>query len=172
MPLGKAHRNEFRVVLHLQGERREVFVLIEEKGNFYVILPGGPFSLKWHASYHSSGQRHFKVESRRVKEKYLFAAQRQPASVLKGGELILAASLLKGQFQNLRKCTRSLEGILMLDADAAKFRDDIVFVRVFLIEPGLEPDIPSAVNVGPNLVHIVKSTNPWIGIAFFQEKAP
>jgi hypothetical protein len=60
----------------------------------------------------------------------------------------------------------------VLDADAGQWNDDIVFLRLFLIEFGLETDMPSAVNVGAKLVHVVKSTNAWIGIAFFQEKAP
>ncbi len=58
---GKPDRNEFTVVLRFQGEQREGFRLVRERGNFYVILPGGRTSLQWHVSYHASGEWHFKV---------------------------------------------------------------------------------------------------------------
>jgi hypothetical protein len=56
-----------------------------------------------------------------------------------------------------------------LDLDAGHFREDMTFLRMFLVEPGTVPDIPDAVEVGPRTVVILKDTNPWIGIAAFQQ---
>lgn len=168
--------------------------LVEERGNFYVIDSADPTSLKMHASYHASGQRHFKVEGRiewpenytphwadgfptdvdltKPPPKHRYISQSQPTSTLRGVELILGTTTLPWLFQNLPLYDRSSQPALLLDTDAAQFRDEIFFMRVFLIEPELEPDIPSAVNVGPKLIHVIKTTNPWVGIAFFQQKAP
>jgi hypothetical protein len=83
--------------------------------------------------------------------------------------LVLGATILRGQFQRLRIYEASREPAILLDADAARFRDDVIFVRVFLMEPSSEPSIPEALHSGPPLLHVITETQPWVGIAFFQQ---
>jgi hypothetical protein len=143
--------------------------LKEAKGNFYVFMALADPWVKNHLSYHASGQRHFKVGLKGREPDKLFVSSCQPTSALRGVELLLKTAILRGQFQKLRIHKASAEPAIVLDADAADFRDDVVFVRVFLVEPDSEPKIPDALHSGPPLLHVIKETEPWVGIAFFQQ---
>ena len=171
MRLRSATRKEWKVALQFQGATRECFLLVENKGNFHIILSLASKWLHHHVSYHATGQRHFKVGPKGRKPGKCFVSLCQRTSSLRGVELLLGASILWGQFQDLRLCNPSHVPAVVLDADAAHFRDDIIFVRVFLFEPNREPSIPAASNVGPQLLHVIQDTHPWVGIAFFQQKA-
>ena len=188
-------RNEILVALRFKGEEREILRIVEQSGEFNVFPPDRrPTALKMHSSYHVSGQRHIKIESEtrwpsnyvrdpadgfpadvdfsKPPPKYRYISHLQPTSTLRGLELIEGSTLLPWLFQSLPTYDRMNGTGLLLDADAAQFRDDSIYTRVFLIEPGLEPNIPNAVDIGPKLVHVIRSVKPWIGIAFFQQRSP
>jgi hypothetical protein len=160
---------EWKIVLHFQGASRECFCLRENKGNFYAILYLNHEWLQIHVSYHASGQRHFKVGPKGREPEKRFVSICQSPSILQGVELVLGATILRGQFHGLRLYKASREQVILLDADAVHFRDDVIFVRVFLIEPNSEPHIPQALHSGPPLLHVITETRPWVGIAFFQQ---
>ena len=191
MQSGRASRHETTIVLRFLGEERKLFLLAAGNGDFYVIFPGNEI----HASYHDSGQRRFS-DKRKVKwpENYTphradgfpadvdiskrppqhrYISQRQPTATLRGSELILGTTINMhlGTFRNLSPHQPSERREVTLDADAAHFRDDVIFLRVFLVEPGLQPEIPAAANVGPAVVYLIKHLTPWLGIACFQEKS-
>jgi hypothetical protein len=143
--------------------------LRENKGNFYAILYTNQDSLQMHVSYHATGQRHFKIGPKGRKPDKYYVSNCQPPSTLRGVELVLGANILRGQFQGLRPYNASREQAIVLDADAANFRDDIIFSRVFLLEPNSEPSIPKSFHSGPPLLHVITEVEPWAGIAFFQQ---
>jgi hypothetical protein len=164
-----AGSRQWKIVLHFQGTSRECFLLRENKGNFYAILALADELLHNHVSYHASGQRHFKVGPKGREPDKRFVSICQSPSTLRGVELVLGAPIFRGQFQKFRLYKASPEPTILIDADAAHFRDDVIFVRVFLIEPNSEPTIPVALHSGPPLLHVIKETQPWVGIAFFQQ---
>jgi hypothetical protein len=143
--------------------------LRENNGNFYAILYLNQDRLQMHVSYHASGQRHFKVGPKGREPEKHFVSFCQSPSTLRGVELVLGATILRGQFQGLRIYNAPREPAIVLDADAANFRDDVIFVRVFLMEPNSKPSIPEALHSGPPLRYVITETQPWVGIAFFQQ---
>lgn len=164
-----AGSKEWKIVLHFQGASRECLLLKELRGDFYAFFALADEQLNEHASYHASGQRHFKVGPKGTKPNKHFISYCQPTSTLRGVELLLGATILRGQFQRLRIYKASCKPAIVLDADAAHFRDDVVFVRVFLAEPNSETNIPQALHSGRPLLHVITETQPWVGIAFFQQ---
>lgn len=160
---------EWKIIFRFQGASRECLRLRESNGNFYAILDLNDEHSQMHVSYHASGQRHFKVGPKGKKPEKRFVSRCQPPSTLHGVELLLGATILRGQFHGLREYNSSREPTIVLDGDAARFRDDVVFVRAFLMEPGTKPNIPQAVHIGAPLLRVITETQPWVGIAFFQQ---
>ena len=157
------------MVLRFEGISRECFLLRENRGNFHVILALADEWLHNHVSYHASGQRHFKVGPKGRRPERCFVSYCQPTSKFQGVELLLGATILRGQFQKSRIYKASQAPAIIFDADAAHFRDDVIFVRVFLVEPFSEPSIPNSLYAGPSLLHVITETQPWVGVAFFQQ---
>ena len=161
---------EWIVVLHFQGHSRDCFRLKESKGSFYAIMALADGPIQFHASYHRSGRRHFKGGPQGIKPSLLYPSNCQPTSALRGVELFFqAAPILRGHFQRFRIHKPSNDPAIILDADAAHFRDDVIFLRVFLLEPNSEAGIPRDLWLGPPLLHVIKETRPWVHIEFFQQ---
>lgn len=170
MAWSTAGPKEWVVVLHFQGVSRECFRLKESKGNFYAILALADAWTQFHASYHASGQRHFKAGPKGIKPSLYYPSTFQPTSALQGVELFFqAAPILRGQLQRFRIYKPSNDPAIILDADAAHFRDDVIFLRVFLLEPNSQAVIPRDLPLGPPLFHVIKETRPWVRIEFFQQ---
>ncbi len=96
----------------------------------------------------------------------------QPTSNFLGVELISHNPLFKGQLADLPPLGTNNGKIVQLDADSAGFRHDFLAVRVHLVEPNKEHEIPTPMDVGPRIVHIEKRVTPWIAVEVFQEKPP
>ncbi len=167
-------RNRTIVAVRFQRQLRQVFRLTQGDGEFYVVLNSTDW-LEWHYSYHRSGQRHVRMKLKgsggaELRLPPWFVSRVRPIADFRGVELICGGTILKGTFHRLPECDATGVETLILDADAALFRDDIMFARVFLVEPGLEPEIPCASSVGPKLLYLTKTASPWVGIAFFQQR--
>ena len=164
--------------MRFQGEEKELFRLgANKKGDFYVFLfhpnPLPGFSpLERHVSYHASGAHHQKVSIRGRQSRKVGGLKLQPTKDLQGVELLTPPPLYKGQFQTLRPLRPSHKGVILLDADAARFSDDAIFFRVYLVEPDQESRIPLPSDVGPRILHIEKATIPWIVVEAFQQTPP
>jgi hypothetical protein len=162
---------EWRVVLHFLGVSRDCFRLKDDQGNFYAILALADKSLRYHVSYHASGERHFKVSAKGTKPIRYYPAICQPTSVLRGFELLFQTPpIYRGQLQRFRIYKPSKDPAIILDADEARFRDDDIFLRVYLMEPNSELRIPEDLRLEPPWVHIIRETRPWVRIEFFQQK--
>ena len=169
---------KFLIAFRLEGEERELlYIAVSRKGDFYAYLKYSPkrlglSPLDLHMSYHKDGYRQLSIRGKVIDPKSEGRTKLQKTSGFRGVELLLGGLILKGQlpiFQPLRKT--KLE-IVLLDADSAGFRDDMTFVRVFLVEPGKMHEVPPGVNPGPRLIHTLRNSNPWIVVDIFQEKLP
>lgn len=145
---------------------------IKKKGDFFSFLPYARIrgSVDLHSSKHFSGERHFKC---RVGEKWQpmpeTKVQLQPLSNFSGIEPLMSMSCPKGQFSNLRLVGTNEGEVISLDLDSADFKDDIFFIKIYLVEPYKEDLVPAPINVGPRVLRLIKKVTPWIAVDVFQE---
>ena len=93
----------------------------------------------------------------------------QPTDSLKGFELLFVVTAFKGQLENLDPLEGFGGPVILIDMDAAEFRDDSFCVKTYLVEPGQEDSIPLPPDAGPRIVHIEKSVTPWMYLEAFQQ---
>jgi hypothetical protein len=169
----------FVVVAKLFGESREIIGLkVNHKGEvflflLYARLQEYPFDL--HMSKHLSGERHLRIGlqtlSGYVKQPTpKTKIQLQPLSNFVGSELLVHIPVPRGQFVKSVPPHSNRGEIISWDLDSAQFRDDMFFVRVHLVEPTKEDRIPVPINMGPHVVHFIRSTTSWIAVELFQER--
>jgi len=164
---------KFLVALRLQGEQRKFCRLTADKrGNFYAFGLAQPLELDRHATYHESGERHFITQGESVRGERLkcYVVGLQPTPILCGVEQLLKSGVDRGQFQLLPLLKPSSGKVILLDADTASFRDEWFGVNIYLVEEGREDKIPFPPHVGPRVLHIERSTRPWIAVEAFQER--
>jgi hypothetical protein len=169
--------SEWVIAIRFAGEIRELIGLkTTANGDIYAFpplarVPVPPVNV--HMSKHRSGERHLSV---RLKGKRHptpeTKAKLQPTSNFSGVELLSHNPLFKGQFPNLPPLGTNRGKIVQLDADLAGFRDDFLAVRVYLVEPNKEHEIPAPMDVAPHILHIEKSVSTWVAVEVFQEKPP
>ncbi len=156
--------------------RELVGVKTTPKGDIYVFPPYArtPIPLvDVHMSKHASGERHLRVRfNGKCHPTPETKMKLQPASNFSGVELVSHNPLFKGQFPILPPLGSNRGKIVELDANSAGFRDDFLAIRVYLVEPNKEHEIPTPIDVGPRIVHIEKGVRPWVAVEVFQEKPP
>jgi hypothetical protein len=130
-------------------------------------------------SYHESGERHAvlrrcdRQESREEeKMRRESAVNLQPPATLRGAHPLFHTGVFPFQFLELLPVGTNLGQSIVLDTDAANFRDDFIVIKVQLVEPGAEDRIPIAQDTGPRILHLVKGTTPWLAVEVFQQSAP
>ena len=126
----------------------------------------------WHWSYHASGERHLKLH-RKIPKLVMGVPTRearQRPDRLVGAEALACFTILKDSVGALPAREPLRPPDVLLDADGANFRDDAMFLRVFLLGPGGEIQVPNAVEVGPIALEVFRHTRPWIGCALFQQE--
>ena len=190
----KADTLEFVFAIRFGGEVRElVGVKIVPKGDVYAFPPYArnpeayarlfrkhdgytkaiipPVDV--HMSKHRSGERHLtvRVDGKRHPTPET-ATKLQSTSNFLGVELLMPMPVFNGQFLDLPPIGTNRGEVVNLDADSAGFREGFFAVRVYLVEPNKEHDIPTPMNVGPRIVQIEKRVTPWVAVEVFQEKFP
>jgi hypothetical protein len=169
-------------VRHL-GVEREILVLKVKGEDIYAFPPYAKEPLDGldnHISWHRSGERHAVSryhdgnewrEARSTRDES--SVNLQPPSSLKGiGLLCHIVCGLFVSFTDLHPVGTNMGELIVLDAQAGGFRDDVFFVRAYLVEPGKEEHIPIAVGTGSRILHLVKRTTaPWLAVEVFQQTA-
>lgn len=178
------------------GDVRELLILKVKGNNFYLLLPSTIDSpIDVHITWHESGQFHVyhKINSKRGQpppgrwvsytatpdgnqpprevEGFRTKQNRVRPSELKGVGRLLQSGLFLGQFPELPPVGTHDEDSVVLDAEAANFGDDAIFVRVYLVEPGAEDRIPVYPFIRARILHLDKRTTPWLAVELFQEAA-
>ena len=165
--------------LRLLGEKREIIVLKEKGQDFYAFPPYAkkPLGdLDNHMSWHESGERHAvtkyrKKEIKSVRNKSEMHLQ-TPSSLKGAGLLCHIVCGVFNSFVDLHSIGTNDGQLVVLDAEAAGFRDDAFFVRAYLVGPGEEHCIPIAADTGPRILHLVeRTTAPWLAVEVFQQVA-
>ena len=191
--MGQSENSEFVFAIRFGGEVRELIGLkITPKGDIYAFPPYARAPEAYahllrkhygykrapvppvdvHMSKHRSGVRHLSVrfgEKRHPTPES--KVKLQPTSNFLGVELVFCLFLVKGQFPDLPPLGTNRGEIVQLDADSAGFRDDFLAVRVYVVEPNKEHEIPAPMDVGPHVAHIEKKVRPWVAVEVFQEKS-
>ena len=165
--------------LRLFGIEREVLIVKAKGQNFYAFPPYAkePFgSFDCHMSWHESGERHFvarvfngrewKKDERTQSES---AVNLGPPMSVKGTTPLYHSGIFCGQFPEYPPVGANQGLSVVLDTDAAKFRDDFIVIRVYLVETGAEDSIPIFPDTGPRILHLVKNTTPWVAVEVYQE---
>jgi hypothetical protein len=161
------------------GIEREIVVLKVDGGNFYAFPPYAKSPLgdvDGHMSWHSSGERHV-VSQCRIGSTWKTDARTQnesrvmlPApSALKGAGALFHSGIFPFQFPNLLPAGSNRGHCVVLDTQAANFRDDFIVIRVYLVEPGMENRVPIIPDTGPRILHFVKQTIPWLAVEVYQQ---
>jgi hypothetical protein len=183
--------SELRTVIALRnlGLEREILVLKCKGQDFYALLPAGESGqgdCRIHFSLHESGERHVVAESRGCdgkwrEDKWLSRGaepatmrkqtktQLQRPAALKDALLLARCSILYGQFRDLRPIGANRGELIVLDAEAAHFRDDFTIASAYVVEPGCEDSIVVEPSMGPRILHFEKRTNPWMAVEIFQQ---
>jgi hypothetical protein len=167
------------VALRHCGVEREVLVLKAEGQEFYAFPPYAkePFGIfDCHISWHASGKRHAVMSVFNGSEwKKDPTMQTQstvnvgPPMSIKGAGLLYHSPVPRGKFLEGLPVGTNQGLSIVLDADAARFRDDFFVIRAYLVEPGAADSIPIAPNTGPRILHLVKETTPWLAVEVYQE---
>jgi hypothetical protein len=168
------------VLRHL-GAEREILVLKVKGQNFYAFPPYAkkPLgNLDFHMSWHESGERHAVVrfsnghawkEDAMMRKKS--AVKLQPPAALKGVAPLFHSGVIPFQFLDLPQIGTNPGYSIVLDTEAANFRDDFIVIRAYLVEPGAEGNIPIFPDTGPRILHLVKQTTPWLAVDVYQQTA-
>ncbi len=166
---------EYVFAVRLGGQDREIAGLkVSPRGDYYAFVPYARLAeapADIHSSYHASGKFHFRVRRRgKIHAMPETEMQLQPISVFSGVKLLLGSDVSKGGFLDL-PCLGSNNGkVVLLDGDSAGFRDDVFFIRVYLVEPDHEREIPTPADLGPFVRHMEKSITPWVAIEAYQQQ--
>ncbi len=163
----------FVVAAKFLGEIREIVGFkINRKGEFFTFTPYArvPGSIDFHSSKHLSGERHFICRVGKDRQPMLETkVQLQPLPNFSGIEPLMSMLSPKGQFSNSRLVGTNKGEVISLDLDSADFKDDIFFIRIYLVEPHKEELVPAPINAGPRILHLIKKVTPWIAVDVFQE---
>jgi hypothetical protein len=180
------------IALRHLGIEREVLVLKAKGEDFYAFLPGGLSGLghcKIHFSFHRSGRRHMVVESRDIEDEWdeekwprreaepttmreQTKTQLQRPGAIRGAQLFGHCGILYRQFLDLHPVGTSPGELIVLDAEAAHFRDDYTIARAYVVEPGCDDAVVADPFAGPRVVYIEKRTAPWMAVEVFQLSGP
>jgi len=169
----------FCFALRHLGAEREIVVLKAKGNNFHAFTPYAKEPLgdvDCHMSWHASGERHAVSRIRRghtwIKDKRTqreSAVVLSPPPMLKGVGPLFHSGIFPAEFLGLLPVGTNKGISVVLDAKAAKFRDDFTVIRVYLVEPGMEADIPIFSDTGPRILHLVKHTIPWMALEVYQQ---
>ncbi len=168
------------IAVRFLGAEREIEVLKEEAGNFYVFPPAAKRPLgdvDWHMSWHASGERHHAARVRNAgKWEKTPGIRRDTKMVVQkpveiaGAELLLKSGVFSAaMFLHLPTVGTNDGELVILDADRAGFVNDAFFWRVYLVCPGAEGQIPPGPGAGPQILHVLRSTRPWMAVQVFQQ---
>lgn len=80
--------------------------------------------------------------------------------------------LFKNQFWDLPVLGTNKGKLILLDADSARFRDDFIAIRAYLVEPGKDHEIPTPEDVAHSVRYIERSTMPWVAVELHQGRGP
>ena len=165
--------------LRLCGIEREILILKAKGQNFYAFPPYAkePFGIfDRHMSWHESGQRHAVMSVSNGSEwKKDQTMQKQstvnvgPPMSIKGAGPLYHSGIFRGKFLEGLPVGTNQGHSIVLDADAAKFRDDFIVIRAYLVEPEAEDCIPIFPDTGPRILRLVKDTTPWLAVEVYQE---
>ena len=168
----------FCVALRHLGAEREIVVLKAKGNNFYAFPPYakepfGPFDA--HMSWHASGERHFTVlinDQQGEAEKSVQEQSRVqlcPPETLKGVIPLYHCPVFLSHFLESLPLGTNRGKIVLLDATAARFRDEFIVVRVYAVAPGAEDEIPTFPDTGPRILYTIKETTPWLMVDVYQQ---
>lgn len=174
--------NDLLTVIALRhlGCEREVVVLKVKGEDFYVFLPRGlsglgPYEI--HYTLHKSGEQHMRVKEFLESEgKWKLTeigakaeAQLQPPAELRGACRLGRSGIFGGHFPDLRPVGTNDGELIMLDAEAAHFRDVYTVVGAYVVEPGCEDAVVADPYCeGPRIVHFERRCTPWMAVELFQ----
>lgn len=180
--------SEFVFAIQFRSLVREISVVkATPKGEFFAFTPYARVpnmvkgvthrdahpSVDIHMSKHRSGERHLTVKLGGKRHPLPESkVELQPTTTFSGVELLSHSPLLKGQFLDLPPLGTNRGKVVLLDTDSAGFRDDFLAVRVYLVEPGRDHEIPTPTDVGPCVRHIETSITPWVVVEVYQERMP
>jgi hypothetical protein len=125
-------------------------------------------------SWHESGERHAvssyngRKDEKTRKESVV---KMQPPATLKGAGPLFHTGVFPCQFPSLPPVGTNKGESVVLDADAASFRDDFIVVKVYLVEPGAEDCIPISPDTERRILYLMKRTTPWLAVEVFQQSA-
>ncbi len=94
-----------------------------------------------------------------------------PPSVLKGVGQLYHSGIFPFQFPDLFPAGTNKGHLVLLDAESAKFRDDFIVIRAYLVEPGAENCIPIYPDTGPRILRLVQQTVPWLAVEMYHQRA-
>ena len=97
--------------------------------------------------------------------------QLQRPAALRGAHLLGGCNILAGQFPDLRPVGTNRGELIVLDGEAAHFRDDFTMVRAYVVELGCEDAVVADSSAGRRIVHFEKRTTPWMAVELFQLSA-
>ncbi|SRR5713101_822457 len=169
----------FCFALRHLGTEREIVVLKVDGYDFYAFPPYAkkPLgSFDGHMSWHASGERHaasrirrgctWKKDERTQRES---TVKMSPPPMLKGVGALYHSGIFCSQFLGLLPVGTNQGRSVVLDAEAANFRDDFTVIRVYLVESGAENRIPIFPDTGPRILHLAKQTTPWLAVEVYQQ---
>ena len=171
-------QREWLVGLRFAGQDRKLFrIAVSPSGHYYISLRYGAYAppgyppLDCHMSYHADGRRHLKLKSGTLLHPACHdtVVMRQPTAHLGGVEQFPPMVGFKGQLETLSLLRGYKKPFILLDGDAAGFRDDAFCIKTYLVEPHQQHKIPSSPGVGPHILHLEASVTPWIAIDAFQQ---
>src|SRR5205807_10320210 len=137
--------------LRLLGVEREIFVPKAKGQEFYAFPPYAKKPLGiWdiHISRHERERHAVMSVLSEGKWKKNPTIQKQsrvklgPPMNIKGAELNYHSFIPRGKFLEGFPVGTNQGRLIVLDADAARFRDDFFVIRAYLVEPGAADSIP------------------------------
>ena len=171
-------KTKWLVALRFAGQDRKLFhITVTASGDYYAALRYGAYTppgfppLDCHMSYHPDGRRRLALKDRRRLHPACHDTDvmRQPTAHLRGVEQFAAIVGFKGQLETLSLLRGYKKPFILLDGDAAGFRDDAFCIKTYLVEPYQQHKIPLSRGVGPRILHLETSVTPWVAIEVFQQ---
>ena len=169
----------FCFALRHLGSEKEIVVLKVDRNNFYAFPPYAKKPLgnvDGHMSWHASGERHAVFRIRRAfgwkKDKKMqkkSLVKMSPPAVLEGVGALYHSGLFYFQFPELPPVGTNEGTSVVLNGESVHFRNDFTVIRVYLVEPGAEANIPISPDTGPRILHLVKQTSPWLAVEVYQQ---
>lgn len=165
--------------LRLFGVEREILVVKANGQNFYAFPPYAkkPFgSFDCHISWHASGERHAVMSVVNGRKRKKDARMQRDSTVnlgspvsIRGAGLLCHSPVFRGKFLEGLPVGTNEGRSIVLDADVAKFRNDFMVIRAYLVEPGATDSVPISPGTGPRVLQFVQETNPWLAVEVYQE---